>query len=871
MALIPDDFVRRLVDDTDLVSLIGEAVELKKAGGEYTACCPFHDEKTPSFTVSPRKQFYHCFGCGAHGDAVAWEMEYGRRDFPGAVEALAARLGRDVPRERESAEQVAQRKQRASLKETLRQAAAVYCRKLKGEAAAAAYLRDERGLSGETARDFLLGWAPDDYGTLRDDPAFDNDALFEAGMLAESEDGRRYDRFRGRVMFPIREVSGAVAGFGGRLIGDGKPKYLNSPETPTFDKRRLLYGLHEYARDNQKQARLLVVEGYMDVVMLAEHDISAVATLGTAVTPEQVALAYRHTQALMFVFDGDDAGQKAMWKALENVLPHLDGDNGAKFVILPDGRDPDDMARELGGQAFLTWLSEHALTVSDMLIHRLPLRERLQPTSMDGRARLVRIAAALIARTPPGVYRDMLTEAVRTAWGIKAKTLQQAITDAGGAASGGSTPPPDGQQGGLPMPETGYTPGWRSAWEGQFARSKEGNIKASLHNVILILENHELLAGMFAMDAFANQIVLTRSPPWHDRTGQLDESDGTEVAAWIGDPRNYGLTVSSSMVLEAIEAVAKRRRFHPVLDYLDGLTWDGTPRLEHMLADFFGAEQNEYTAACGRNMLMAAVARVRFPGSKVDEMIILEGEQGAGKSSAVRALCGPQWFAEMLESPQNKDFYQILAGRWIVEIPELQAFNKADRNKIKAAVSAQEDTYRPSYGRYARQFPRQNIFIGTTNDEGYLKDETGARRFMPVRCTEVRVNELISVRDQLWAEADALVRRGEPWYRFPEMAREEQDRRFDVDVWEETVSFWLDGHASSDAYLHRDGVVDPDRPIDEVTIAEIMRHALRIESAKQSKPDQMRVGAILRHLGWHRAQRREEKGRRWCYRRPKTG
>jgi len=869
MALIPEDFLHRLLEDTDLVQLVDESVKLKKAGNEYQACCPFHDEKTPSFTVSPRKQFYHCFGCGAHGNAIDWMMEYGHRDFREAVEDLAGRLGREVPRKEETPKQKEQRARKATALEVMREAGSVYWRKLKESDQAADYLKNQRGISGETARDFRLGWAPDDYGTLRDGE-LDQAALLDAGLLAESEDGRRYDRFRGRIMFPIRDTGGRIVGFGGRLTGDGKPKYLNSPETATFQKGRLLYGLYEYITDRERLTPLLVVEGYMDVVQMAENGISAAATLGTAVTPEQVALAFRHTDALMFVFDGDAAGQKAAWRALEAVLPHMDGKRSAKFVALPDGKDPDDLVRELGAGKMLAWLSANSITLSDFLIKRLPEREGVTPDSLEARARLVEAAAPLIASTPAGVYREMLMEAARAAWGVKAKTLQDVVSSAEGRSRGKSASRTPAAPSGPPPSDGAYTPGWRSAWEENFARSKEGNVKASLHNVILILENHPLWHGMFAMNTFANEIVLTRAAPWSDRTGQLEESDGTEIAAWIGNPDNYGVTVSSSMVLEAIEAVAKRRRFHPVLEYLDGLAWDGTERLPHLMTDFFGTDFNEYTAACGINMMMAAVARVRFPGCKVDEMIILEGDQGAGKSSAVRALCGPQWFAEMLESPQNKDFYQILTGRWIIEIPELQAFNKADRNKIKAAISAQEDTYRPSYGRYARQYPRQNIFIGTTNDEGYLKDETGARRFMPVRCRGVNVDGLAAMRDQLWAEADARIARGDPWHVFPESAKAEQDQRFDVDVWEEPIADWLNGRALGERYQHLSHVVDADRPVQECTTSEVMRYALGIEVAKHTRPDQMRVAAILRHLGWRKAgQRTEEGGKRpFVYRRP---
>lgn len=233
-------------------------------------------------------------------------------------------------------------------------------------------------------------------------------------------------------------------------------------------------------------------------------------------------------------------------------------------------------------------------------------------------------------------------------------------------------------------------------------------------------------------------------------------------------------------------------------------------------------------------------------------MVILEGPQGQGKSSAVRILCSADWFAEIVESPQSKDFFQLLCGRWVLEMPEMQAFSKADRNRIKAVVSAQEDTYRPSYGRYARQFLRQCVFVGTTNDDSYLRDETGARRFLPVRCGEIEHAALECVRDQLWAEADALFQRGERFWEFPVQAAVEQDARYDADVWEQPIGDWLAGHGGADDYPLGYPMVSPGRPLKETTVHDVMRYALRIETGKQSKADQMRVAAVLKRLGFKR-------------------
>lgn len=414
--------------------------------------------------------------------------------------------------------------------------------------------------------------------------------------------------------------------------------------------------------------------------------------------------------------------------------------------------------------------------------------------------------------------------------------------DSGGGDSGGGDEPPED-------------------WDRRLARDKGGRPHKNLHTLITILEHHPAWRGVFRLDAFADQVQIARAAPYGAPPGALADVDGSEVAAWFADPAHgYRIDPSSKLVLEAIEVVAARQSVHPVLAYLDGLTWDGEPRLDHLLADYFGAAYDEYTAAVGRNWLMSAVARVRRPGAKVDFMPILEGRQGLGKSTAVRTLCGPEWFAEMLESPQNKDFYQVLAGRWIIEIPELQSFSKADRNRIKAAISAQEDTYRPSYGRKARQFLRQNIFVGTTNDDAYLKDETGARRFMPVLCDEVDIGGLAAIRDQLWAEADARYARGETYWEFPAQARDEQDARYDADVWEQPILDWLEGRTGSE-YPHEYPSVDAARPLLETTVYDVMTFALKIDVAKQSKQDQMRVAAVLKHLGFRRAGQKTGPGR----------
>ena len=453
MALIPDEFIHEILAATDLVELIGEGLALKKTGGEYQACCPFHEEKTPSFTVSPRKQFYHCFGCGAHGNAIGWLVERGH-DFREAVEVLARRLGKDIPRAPETEAQKAQRRQRAAIVDVLGEADRLYRQALRQSDEAKSYLRDTRGLSGEVAARFRLGWASPD--ALRAS-GVDDASLVAAGLLVRRDDGSTYERLRNRVTFPIRDPAGRVVGFGGRLIGDGKPKYLNTPETAAFQKGRLLYGLYEYHTDQDGDRELLIVEGYLDVIQLAEADISAAATLGTAVTPAQLQAAYRFTDSLLFMFDGDAAGEKAAWRALEAALPLQDGQRSARFVTLPDGKDPDDLVRELGQAEFRAWLDANAVPLSEKLIGGLAKREAAAPDSLEGRARLVGAAAPWLATVPDGVFKDMLIEEARRAWSCKLKTLQEAIAQEGrqnasNTRSGDPSPVRDGAARASPQP-----------------------------------------------------------------------------------------------------------------------------------------------------------------------------------------------------------------------------------------------------------------------------------------------------------------------------------------------------------------------------------------------------------------------------------
>ncbi len=323
----------------------------------------------------------------------------------------------------------------------------------------------------------------------------------------------------------------------------------------------------------------------------------------------------------------------------------------------------------------------------------------------------------------------------------------------------------------------------RPDWWPLLALTQRDQPKACLHNVIVVLTHHPDWAGLLRRDQFANRLVLTRQAPYGRGPGALIDVDATEIAAWLGDPENLGLAVCSILVLEAAEMVATRDSFHPVQAYLGELAWDGEARLPELLPDHFGAARDEYTTALGVNFLVSAVARALEPGCQVDFMVVLEGGQGLGKTRAVRALFGRDWYAEAMESPASKDFYQSLVGRWGVEISEMHAFSRAEVNKVKQAITSQADVYRPSYGRVARAYPRHCVFVGTTNEDDYLRDPTGGRRFLPVRCTEVNVTALHSLRDQLWAEAVVRYRAGHAYWEAPPGAVDEQDARFQEDSW----------------------------------------------------------------------------------------
>ena len=429
MGLIPRSFIDELIARANIIEVVGSRVALKKAGREYKACCPFHNEKTPSFWVSPEKQFYHCFGCGAHGTALSFLMEHDRLPFPEAVEELAASLGLEVPRENGAP---APRRDSATLHELMASIARFYSDSLRASERARQYLA-RRGLDRDIIERFGIGYAPNSwnevlrrFGTTEESRR----KLADLGLIIERErgsgteaesgssSGRFYDRFRDRVMFPIRDGRGRIIAFGGRVIGEGEPKYLNSPETVLFHKGRELYGLYEARQSRAALSRLLVVEGYVDVVRLHQFNIScAVATLGTATTPEHLKRIFQLVPEVVFAFDGDRAGRAAAWRALQNVLPEALEGREIRFLFLPDGEDPDTLVAKEGREVFERRLAEDALPLSEYLVREMT--ERYPARGADGRARAAQAVRPLIEQVPEGIYRRLLVERLAQAFGFQ--------------------------------------------------------------------------------------------------------------------------------------------------------------------------------------------------------------------------------------------------------------------------------------------------------------------------------------------------------------------------------------------------------------------------------------------------------------------
>lgn len=406
---IPPQFIDDLLTRVDIVDVIDARVPLKKAGRNLQACCPFHNEKTPSFTVSPEKQFYHCFGCGAHGTAIGFLMEYDQMSFPEAIQELADSVGMTVP----TTQAASMTPAKQNLYDLMDKVSQYYVHQLQTHPQRSEFTNylQHRGLSPAIIERFGIGMAPAGWDNVLNTFGGDQHKqkqLNDAGLLSTNDKGRSYDRFRNRVMFPIRDRRGRVIGFGGRVLDDSTPKYLNSPETTIFHKGHELYGLYQARKANRRLERIVIVEGYMDVIALAEKGINnAVATLGTATTPEHLKQLQRTAPEVVFCFDGDRAGREAAWRAAENALPMLGGNHQLKFMFLPDGEDPDTLVKQQGAEAFEALVIQ-AKNYSDFFLESL--ESRVDMASMDGRARLIEIARPYLRHIPAGVYREMLEQ-----------------------------------------------------------------------------------------------------------------------------------------------------------------------------------------------------------------------------------------------------------------------------------------------------------------------------------------------------------------------------------------------------------------------------------------------------------------------------
>ncbi|MEZ5626527.1 MAG: DNA primase [Rhodocyclaceae bacterium] len=420
--MIPQSFIQDLLTRVDIVDVIDRHVSLKKQGANYFACCPFHGEKSASFSVSPSKQFYHCFGCGAHGSAIGFLMEYSGLSYVEAIHELARQIGVEVPEERHARRGDTQKEQ--SLTELMGTAARFYREQLKHAEPAIAYLK-RRGLTGQIAARFGIGYAPAGWQSLQKVvPNYADKALLEAGLVIENDQGRRYDRFRERIMFPIQDSRGNVIAFGGRILDQGEPKYLNSPETPLFEKGRELYGLFQARQSIRASNTVIVVEGYMDVVALAQHGVpNVVATLGTATTATHIQKLFRHADRVVFCFDGDAAGRKAAWRGLEAALETLSDVKQVAFLFLPDPHDPDTYVREHGAETFSEQVA-NATPLTEFLLGELAREADLN--SAEGRARYAHEAKPLVLRIGAGILKLQVVKAVAKRCALDERELMQA-------------------------------------------------------------------------------------------------------------------------------------------------------------------------------------------------------------------------------------------------------------------------------------------------------------------------------------------------------------------------------------------------------------------------------------------------------------
>ena len=555
---IPQSFINDLLARTDIVDVIDARVQLKKAGKNYQARCPFHDEKTPSFSVSPDKQFYHCFGCGVSGTALTFLLEHDRLEFVEAVETLARLAGMEVPREGGTSRP---ERDNSALFAVLAKAEQVYRGALKSSGEAVSYLQ-ARGLTGVVARDFGIGFAPDEWQTLRDslgeDATVTEALLLEAGLLIRHENGRTYDRFRGRIMFPIRDTRGRVIGFGGRVLGnqDG-PKYLNSPETPIFHKGRELYGLYEARQALRRIDRLIVVEGYMDVVALAQSGVAnAVATLGTATTAEHFQKLYRYAAEVVCCFDGDRAGRQAAWRALENALPSLTDGRQLRFMFVPEGEDPDSLVRKEGRDAFAARVAAASPAI-EYLFSRLG--EGLDVTHLDGQAQLATLVLPLIERVPDGVLKQLMRQRLESITGFSQPVAPTGGRGAAKAMSQGRAPSPVRADGVSGAPGSlGFTPLTRRLLS---IALREPGVVAKVERSV-----KDALAECATEDVFADIVSYIDKNPDVELSDVLGRWAGhaaqAEIAALSGRPLHLDSTALSGEFAEGLQRYVEQRARH---------------------------------------------------------------------------------------------------------------------------------------------------------------------------------------------------------------------------------------------------------------------------------------------------------------------
>ena len=508
--MIPQDFVDDLLAKTDIVDVIDQYVPLKKGGANYMACCPFHKEKTPSFSVSPSKQFYHCFGCGAHGSAIGFVMEHQGLGFVEAVQLLADRVGMSVPNVREenpqaAAQRAAKKQQQQTLEQVVQAACTFYEQQLPRSPQAWQYVTG-RGLSPEIIAHYGIGYAPEGWSPLAQVfQPYPSAALIDSGMVLDNE-GRQYDRFRHRIMFPIRNISGQIIGFGGRVLDDSKPKYLNSPDTPLFDKGRNLYGLYEARNAVRDAGRILVVEGYMDVVALAQFGIPyAVASLGTSTTGEHIKILMRQSDEIYFCFDGDAAGRKAAWRALENALPQLKDGKSLHFLFLPPEHDPDSYIRAHGKTQFEDALIHQSKPLSEYFWQALS--DGLNLATQEGKSRLLKTAAPLLAQITAPALGFLLKQRLAELVGIDPADLAVLL--------GQETPPRRVQAKSYKLPrETRRQPAMLTLAQRQI-RSLLSNPAWAVH---VRLPEYVVLEGDTACLANIADFILSGStPPDHAR------------------------------------------------------------------------------------------------------------------------------------------------------------------------------------------------------------------------------------------------------------------------------------------------------------------------------------------------------------------